>query len=237
MRRSTLLPALTAEPDAVDRAVDQPGIHTLPQRPGRQQLDRLDDRGVVDLVDVVLVEQQPVNRPRSARAIASAAPRLRSQKYTRGRCRRARCRSRAPSASARCRRRRGPLRRACASLRRARRARRRPRLRARPRRCASKVGSRNARSGCCRRARAARRRSRRRPIRWPAGSAESPSTRAHRAACRAPCRHGRAVPCARRGRACMRMPCAGLVFLGDAPARGASCRRSPWNARNTSRNM
>ena len=45
----------TTVTDAVDGAVDQAGIDALPQPAGREQLDRLHDRGVVDLVDVVLV--------------------------------------------------------------------------------------------------------------------------------------------------------------------------------------
>ena len=62
--------------DAVDRAVDDAHVHALPQRLLGDDLDRLHDGGVVDLVDVVLVQQQRVHARRSARAIASAARRF-----------------------------------------------------------------------------------------------------------------------------------------------------------------
>jgi hypothetical protein len=48
--------------DAVDRAVDQAGVEPFPEHAGRDGLDRLDDDPVVDLVDVVLVQQEPVDR-------------------------------------------------------------------------------------------------------------------------------------------------------------------------------
>jgi hypothetical protein len=52
--------------DAVHGAVNRPRVDPLPEATGRQQLDRLDDRRVVHLVHVVLVQEQrvePVHAP------------------------------------------------------------------------------------------------------------------------------------------------------------------------------
>src|SRR4051794_32818217 len=47
-------------PGAVHQSVDHARVNALPEQPGRQALDRLNDTAVVQLVDVVLVQQQPV---------------------------------------------------------------------------------------------------------------------------------------------------------------------------------
>src|SRR4051812_23094000 len=46
--------------DAVDRGVNHLHVNHLPQPGVRHDADRLDDGGVVDFVDVVLVQQQPL---------------------------------------------------------------------------------------------------------------------------------------------------------------------------------
>ena len=88
-------PSRSAPPQHLARAADRrrptpltapsitPDVDDLPQPFLRDDADRLDDRRVVDLVDVVLVQQQPVQRRRTARPRASAASRFFRKKYDR----------------------------------------------------------------------------------------------------------------------------------------------------------
>ena len=210
--------------DAVDGAVDHADVDALPQALARTtMLDRLDDGRVVELVDVVLVQQQRVQagearapsrrrRARFCRKKKAARPMPASATATTR-----------PSASARVpvvafgapavagRLRRPALVTGCAA------------------RWRVKLGSRKR----SRRLRAAERVRHadvagERPSRSPARSARSPSAAARRAD--APC--AVRVPWPRRARA----PRAVRVAV-RMRRRGAPSARSPWNVRNTRRNM
>src|SRR5712692_3921975 len=52
--------------DGVDGSVDQAGVHDLPEKLGGDAEDWTDDRGAVDLIDVVLVVNPPIKPACSA---------------------------------------------------------------------------------------------------------------------------------------------------------------------------
>ena len=61
---------------AIDRTVDHTHVEPAPEPLGRGRLDRLDDRRVVQLVDVVLVQQKPMQSGELADHVVGDPPAL-----------------------------------------------------------------------------------------------------------------------------------------------------------------